>query len=246
LLLDELLGARKLCAAGCLLLLLAHAQLGEELPAARDERFAEGEGAAFGVGSCDELGELGRLVCSLFLGGEHRRGVDHAHGVVERRRERAQTGAHELGRRGLDGGVARRGGARSCGVGLVRGKGLVDKGDGFGGMVDADAELAAAGAAHEVGLHLFGAKVVEGLDEVEEGAHFDRAVDLGELGEETREECAREEGAVACIGGVAGAEGVEDGRGGSAEGEGVKGGFEQAVEGLDQGGREPEDVSREL
>ena len=122
-----LLGARGLCAAGCHLFLLAHAQLGEKLPAARDERFAEGEGAAFGVGSCDELGELRRLVCSLFLGDEHRRGVDHAHGIVERRHERAQATADELGRRGLDGGVARRGGARSCGAGLVGGKGLVDE-----------------------------------------------------------------------------------------------------------------------
>ena len=102
-------------------------------------------------------------------------------------------------------------------------------------MVDTDAELAAAGAAHEVGFDLFGAKVVEGLDEIKEGAHFDCAVDLGELGEETREECAREEGEVTGIGCVAG-----------AEGEGIEGGFEQVIEGLDRGWREPEDVSREL
>lgn len=43
---------------------------------------------------------------SLFLGGEHRRRVDEAYGVVERRRERAQPGAHEFAGRGLDGGVA--------------------------------------------------------------------------------------------------------------------------------------------
>lgn len=126
------------------------------------------------------------------------------------------------------------------------GKGLVDEGNGLGGVVDADAKLAAACAAHDIGLDLFGAKVVEGLDKVEEGAHFDGAVDLGELGEETGEEGTGEEGAVACIGGVAGTEGREDGRGGSAESEGVERVFEQGVEGLDQRGREVEDVSREL
>lgn len=82
LLLDELLGAGKLRAARCLLLFLAHTQLGEEFSPARDERFAEGEGAAFGVGCRDELCELGGLACGIFLGGEHGRGIDHTHGMV--------------------------------------------------------------------------------------------------------------------------------------------------------------------
>jgi len=93
---------------------------------------------------------------------------------------------------------------------------------------------------------LFGTKVVEGLDEVEEGTNFDCAVDLGKLGQETGDERAGEEGAVACIGGVAGAEGGEDGRGRSAESEGVKGGFQEVVERLDRCWREAEDVPREL
>ena len=45
-----------------------------------------------------------------------------------------------------------------------------------------------AGAAHEISLNLFGPKVVEGSDEVEEYAHIGRAVDLGKLKEKTREE----------------------------------------------------------
>ena len=83
---------------------------------------------------------------------------------------------------------------------------------------------------------MFGTKVVEGLDELEEGAHFERGVDMGELGEETGEEGAGEEGAVPCIGCVVGTEGGEDGRRGRAECEGVKGGLEEVVEGLDRGG----------
>lgn len=51
-------------------------------------------------------------------------------------------------------------------------------------MVYTEAEFAAACVvAHEVDFDLFGAKVVEGLDEVEEGAHFEGIVDLGKLGE---------------------------------------------------------------
>lgn len=172
---------------------------------------------------------------------------------MECRRKRAEAGAHELGRRGLDGGrIAQCGtaGARawSCDAGGLVGVGkwLIDKVDGLCGMVDTDAELAAAGTAHEVGLDLFGAKVVEGRHELEEGAHFEGAVHLRELGEETGEKGTGEEGAVSCIRGVAGTEVREDGGGGRAEGEGVKGGFEEVVEGLDWRWREAEDVSREL
>ena len=82
---------------------------------------------------------------SFFLGGEDGLGIDNPHGVVEHRCERAQTSAHDLGRRRLDGRVAcRRARAGACHVGnlISVGKRLVDEGDGFGRMVDTDPELA--------------------------------------------------------------------------------------------------------
>lgn len=73
LLLDELLGTRELGTAGCLFLLLAHAQLREKLSSACDECAAEGQGTTFRVGSCDEFCKLRGLVRGAFLGGQHRR-----------------------------------------------------------------------------------------------------------------------------------------------------------------------------
>jgi hypothetical protein len=79
-----------------------------------------------------------------------------------------------------DGGIERVA-ARTGDGGLARAsKGLVDKGDCLCGIVHADAEFASPCAAHDLGLDLFRAKVVEGLDVVEEDAYIDGAVDLGE------------------------------------------------------------------
>ena len=164
---------------------------------------------------------------------------------MEDGRKCAEAGTHELRRRGLDGRVACRGSVRTCGLVWV-GKGLIAEEDGVGGMVDTNAELATAGTAHEVCLDLFGTKVVEGLDELKECSHIERAVDLGKLGEKTGKEGTREEGAVTSIRSVAGTQRGEDRCSGCAEVEWIKRGFEEVVEGLDWCWREAEDVSRKL
>jgi hypothetical protein len=83
---------------------------------------------------------------------------------------------------------------------------------------------------------VFPAEFFEGFDELDEGADLERAVHLGELGEQPGEKGAGEEGSVTCVGGVIGTEGGEYGVRGGAKVEGVEGVFEEVVEGLDRGG----------
>ena len=70
---------------------------------------------------------------------------------------------------------------------------IIDKGDASVLMVDTNAELSSAGAAHNIGFNLFFIKgalqsgFLKWCNEGKEVANFDGRVNLGELGEQTGE-----------------------------------------------------------
>jgi hypothetical protein len=188
----------------------------------------------------------------LLLSGDRRGRGNSLERIVQATREGLQTRTDKLARRALDlalawrcgGRTGHRGRRRRATIDRIR---VVHEEDTAHRMINANPQLSAAGAAHDVCLDL---GVVEcghrsldaGLDrrgELEQLINCERRVDLRELGQQAREERAlkeRQVGCICCVGG----KGLQQGCDGGAERERVECNFKRGVQLAHGLGREPE------
>ena len=133
--------------ATSLLLLLACSQLDRKLAATSDDGPAKLKRLALRLSSSDKSGEFGLLLFFRQWGGW----IERCERVVEARCQAAETGAHNLGGRGLNGAGARhRRGARI----LDDGERAVDESNTAQSVINTNVELTTAGAAHHICLDL--------------------------------------------------------------------------------------------